>query len=209
MGRTVRNSRGKTMKPNFFVFCEGKTEINYVKFLRSVFRVPIQVIAKKSDSNISLDFIERSIRPRCGRDVGAPSKDSSSHFVGLQSLRRIVVSSAFPRHWQRNHFRWLSSYVENPFSAIWKRSIDRIGETNPCWKHGESHRKGKEVGGIQESFVFGLSVDWGDGEGVASCTSQSKLSFISSNRLRQPCLANVFTELIVRSIHWLNGCCLL
>lgn len=62
MGRTVRNSRGKTMKPNFFVFCEGKTEINYVKFLRSVFRVPIQVIAKKSDSNISVDFIERSKR---------------------------------------------------------------------------------------------------------------------------------------------------
>lgn len=48
MGRAVRNSRGKTMKPNFFVFCEGKTEINYVKFLRSVFRVPIQVIAKKA-----------------------------------------------------------------------------------------------------------------------------------------------------------------
>ena len=62
MGRAVRNSRGKTMKPNFFVFCEGKTEINYVKFLRSVFRVPIQVIAKKSDSNISVDFIERSKR---------------------------------------------------------------------------------------------------------------------------------------------------
>ena len=62
MGRTLRNSRGKTMTPNFFVFCEGKTEINYVKFLRSVFRVPIQVIAKKSDSNISVDFIERSKR---------------------------------------------------------------------------------------------------------------------------------------------------
>jgi len=62
MGKTVRNSRGKTMKPNFFVFCEGKTEINYVKFLRSVFRVPIQVIAKKSESNISVDFIERSKR---------------------------------------------------------------------------------------------------------------------------------------------------
>ncbi len=24
MGRTVRNSKGKTMRPNFFVFCEGK-----------------------------------------------------------------------------------------------------------------------------------------------------------------------------------------
>ena len=62
MGRTVRNSKGKTMRPNFFVFCEGKTEITYVKFLRSVFRVPVQVVAKKSDSNISLEFIERSKR---------------------------------------------------------------------------------------------------------------------------------------------------
>ena len=62
MGRTVRNSKGKTMRPNFFVFCEGKTEITYVKFLRSIFRVPIQVVTKKSDSNISVDFIERSKR---------------------------------------------------------------------------------------------------------------------------------------------------
>ena len=62
MGRTVRNSKGKTMRPNFFVFCEGKTEITYVKFLRSIFRVPIQVVTKKSDSNISIDFIERSKR---------------------------------------------------------------------------------------------------------------------------------------------------
>ena len=62
MGRTVRNSKGKTMRPNFFVFCEGKTEITYVKFLRSVFRVPVQVVTKKSDSNISVDFIERSKR---------------------------------------------------------------------------------------------------------------------------------------------------
>lgn len=47
------------MKPNFFVFCEGETEIAYVKFLRSVYRVPIQIIAKKSDSNISEIYIER------------------------------------------------------------------------------------------------------------------------------------------------------
>ena len=62
MGKAARNSKGKTMRPNFFVFCEGKTEITYVKFLRSVFRVPVQVVAKKSDSNISLEFIERSKR---------------------------------------------------------------------------------------------------------------------------------------------------
>ena len=50
------------MKPNFFVFCEGKTEMAYIKFLRSLYRVPIQVIPKKGKSNISKDDIENSKR---------------------------------------------------------------------------------------------------------------------------------------------------
>ncbi len=58
MGRKPRISKEKTMKPNFFVFCEGKTEITYVKFLRSIYRVPIQIIPRKSDSNISDKYIE-------------------------------------------------------------------------------------------------------------------------------------------------------
>ena len=48
------------MKPNFFVFGEGETEIAYVKFLRSLYRAPIQVIPKKGKSNISEDFIVKS-----------------------------------------------------------------------------------------------------------------------------------------------------
>ena len=48
------------MKPNFFVFCEGETEMAYVKFLRSLYRAPIQVIPKKGKSNISEDFIVKS-----------------------------------------------------------------------------------------------------------------------------------------------------
>ena len=48
------------MRPNFFVFCEGETEIAYVKFLRSLYRAPIQVIPKKGKSNISEDYIEKS-----------------------------------------------------------------------------------------------------------------------------------------------------
>lgn len=60
MGRKVRISKGKQMKPNFFVFCEGETEIAYVKFLRSLYRAPIQVIPKKGKSNISEEYIERS-----------------------------------------------------------------------------------------------------------------------------------------------------
>lgn len=57
MGRQIRRSKEKTMKPNFFVFCEGETEVAYISFLRSQYRVPIQIIPKKSDSNISLRYI--------------------------------------------------------------------------------------------------------------------------------------------------------
>ena len=60
MGRKARISKGKQMKPNFFVFCEGETEMAYVKFLRSLYRAPIQVIPKKGKSNISKDYIEKS-----------------------------------------------------------------------------------------------------------------------------------------------------
>lgn len=62
MGRKARVSKGKNMKPNFFVFCEGETEVAYVKYLRTLFRVPIQVIPKKSDSNISTKYIENCKR---------------------------------------------------------------------------------------------------------------------------------------------------
>ena len=50
------------MKPNYFVFCEGETEMEYVRFLRSIYRVPIQVIPRKSKSNITTTVIERTKR---------------------------------------------------------------------------------------------------------------------------------------------------
>ena len=40
MGRQIRKSKGKTMKPNFFVFCEGESEVAYISHLRSQYRAP-------------------------------------------------------------------------------------------------------------------------------------------------------------------------
>ena len=42
-----RQSRGKRINPTYFVFCEGETEEEYVKYLRSVFRIPIEINSKK------------------------------------------------------------------------------------------------------------------------------------------------------------------
>ena len=62
MGRQIRKSKGKTMKPNFFVFCEGESEVTYISHLRSQYRAPIQIISRKSDSNISDRYIENCKR---------------------------------------------------------------------------------------------------------------------------------------------------
>lgn len=70
MARKARMSKGKTMKPNFFVFCEGETEVTYIKYLRSLYHVPIQIIPKKSDSNISGKYIEN-----CKRDYVTTKND--------------------------------------------------------------------------------------------------------------------------------------
>ncbi len=67
MGRQIRKSKGKTMKPNFFVFCEGESEVAYISHLRSQYRAPIQIIPRKSDSNISVRYIEN-----CKRDMLQP-----------------------------------------------------------------------------------------------------------------------------------------
>ena len=52
------------MNPTFFVFCEGKTEAAYVDLLRRSFRVPVEIIARVSDSNISQPYIDRCKRDR-------------------------------------------------------------------------------------------------------------------------------------------------
>lgn len=72
MGRQIRKSKGKTMKPNFFVFCEGESEVAYISHLRSQYRVPIQIIPRKSDSNISIRYIEN-----CKRDYIETENDKT------------------------------------------------------------------------------------------------------------------------------------
>ena len=44
MARKERVSRGRSMRPNYFVFCEGETEVAYTEMLRAHYRLPIHVI---------------------------------------------------------------------------------------------------------------------------------------------------------------------
>lgn len=59
MARVQRTSKGKTMKPNYFVFCEGDTEVAYVEMLRAYYRLPIHIIPKRTLLNVTPALISR------------------------------------------------------------------------------------------------------------------------------------------------------
>lgn len=59
MARKERVSKGRVMLPNYFVFCEGESEVAYTEMLRSYYRLPIHIIAKKTLQNINLSLVER------------------------------------------------------------------------------------------------------------------------------------------------------
>ena len=52
-----RESKGKKIKPTFFIFCEGETEEVYIKYLRSTYRLPIEIDPKIAGNDISERYI--------------------------------------------------------------------------------------------------------------------------------------------------------
>lgn len=67
-----RASRGKKINPHFWVFCEGETEEAYVCFLRSKYRLPIEIIPKIIGNKISERIIENC---KQGKPVHEKDKD--------------------------------------------------------------------------------------------------------------------------------------
>lgn len=53
VSRKRRPSREKKINPKYWVFCEGETEEAYVGYLRSKYRLPIEIIPKVIGANIN------------------------------------------------------------------------------------------------------------------------------------------------------------
>ena len=64
MSRTIRKPRGKSINPTFFVFCEGETEEQYVCYLRSKYRLPIDIDAKVAGNRIIPTISLTTKRPK-------------------------------------------------------------------------------------------------------------------------------------------------
>jgi hypothetical protein len=57
MGRAKRQPKVRQINPTFYVFCEGETEKEYINYLRSRYRIPIEIKSKISGSKISQRFV--------------------------------------------------------------------------------------------------------------------------------------------------------
>ncbi len=59
MSRRKRQaSKGKKIKPTFFVFCEGKTEELYIKYLKSKYRIPFEIDTQIAKNKIKENYIK-------------------------------------------------------------------------------------------------------------------------------------------------------
>lgn len=145
MGRKVRVSRGKQMKPNFFVFCEGETEIAYVKFLRSLYRAPIQVIPKKGKSNISENDIERStqdyVRTTQDKVFLMYDLDVDGMLEHLQNISgaELLVSNPCIELW------FLLHYQEQKSKMTSKKCIQKLQSVSKGYKKGTLTEEEKNV----------------------------------------------------------------
>ena len=63
------------MSPNYFVFCEGDTEVAYTEMLRVHYRLPIHIIAKKTLLNITPALIE------CCKAVYVQTKNDKTYLM--------------------------------------------------------------------------------------------------------------------------------
>jgi RloB-like protein len=70
MAKHPRYSKGKEIKPTFFVFCEGESEEAYISFVRSSRRISIQIKAKVAKNKINQKYVNRNLKP-----TSDPSKD--------------------------------------------------------------------------------------------------------------------------------------
>ncbi len=81
-------SKRKSINPHFWVFCEGETEEAYVCWLRSKYRLPIEVVTKVVGNKITGRYIREYKK---GKPVHEKDKDFLIYDADVsETLRRLL-----------------------------------------------------------------------------------------------------------------------
>lgn len=104
-------SKGKKINPHFWVFCEGETEEAYIRFLRSEYRLPVELIPKVAGWSINERFINsyKKGKPIHEKDKDFLFYDADVHEV-LDKLKCtyktiLVVSNPTIELWFLLHYK--------------------------------------------------------------------------------------------------------
>lgn len=132
-----RQSRGKTIRPTFFVFCEGESEEAYVKYLRSQYRLPIEICPSVAGLNINQDFINKfkrtkSVDPK-DRDYLMYDLDRDDILERLQKIKgaTIIASNPCLEVWYLLHYAAQKTEISS------SRCFSLLKKHLPRYKKGE------------------------------------------------------------------------
>ncbi|MFA5817727.1 MAG: RloB family protein [Bacteroidales bacterium] len=110
MAKYQRKPKGKTINPTFFVFCEGESEDAYVSFLKSHYRVPIEIISKIAGNRITHKYITNTLRslPKDPKDklLLLYDIDTPGMLEKLQGIKKAILLASNPcfELWYILHF---------------------------------------------------------------------------------------------------------
>lgn len=62
MGKVSRVSKGKEVRPTFYVFCEGESEEVYISFIKTTHRIPIQIKSKVAKNKLNQKYVSRVLK---------------------------------------------------------------------------------------------------------------------------------------------------
>ena len=147
MSSKRRASKGKRINPHYWVYCEGETEEAYIHFLRSEYRLPIEIVSKIAGSSISSRFIQSFKK-------GKPIHEKDRDF--------LVYDADVPEVFDRiKQIRDVTLIASNPAIELWfllhyKNQVTQINE-DECVRQlsNRNHIKYKK-GVIDESLQIKL-----------------------------------------------------
>jgi hypothetical protein len=117
MSRKRAKTRERKTNPTYFVFCEGKTEEAYAKFLRQKYRLPIEIKAKVTGQEISDAYIRAYLKGKVVTDFDKNylmyDLDAVEFIPRLKAVRTGIVLGSNPsiELWFLLHYRNQRAYI--------------------------------------------------------------------------------------------------
>jgi len=117
MSRKRALSKGKKINPHFWVFCEGETEKAYVLYLRSLYRIQIEIVPKIVGNKVTEGNIKKH---KQGQPVHEKDRDFLMYDADvpetLEKLKAIqsatlIASNPCIKLWFLLHYKNQATYT--------------------------------------------------------------------------------------------------